>query len=101
LLADNQAPFCLREDLQQGFQWPIFSSVRQVQHEDATFARNRQYYYYLVIHLDAVEKPVEIDKAGPQFVVAKKLVARQSRAANNPFEAAPDAAASGLFEVEE
>jgi hypothetical protein len=67
-----------------------------IQHEDATFARNRQFYYYLVIHLDAVERPVEIDKAGPQFVVSKTPAARRMRS-SNPFEAVADVMTSGLL----
>jgi hypothetical protein len=55
---------------------------------------NSQFYYYHVIHLDTVERPVEIDKAGPQFVVSKKPAARRTRS-SNPFEAAPAAPPSG------
>jgi hypothetical protein len=95
-------PFACEKTFSKAFGGrPSAQYVKLIQHEDATFAHNCQYYYYLVIHLDAVEKPVEIDKAGPQFVVTKKPATRCSRAANSPFEAAPDAAASGLFKLEE
>jgi hypothetical protein len=92
-------PFACEKTFSKSFGGrPSAQYVKMIQHEDATFARNRQFYYYLVIHLDAVEKPVEIDKAGPQFVVAKKPAARRSREASNPFEGAADAASSGLLD---
>jgi hypothetical protein len=68
-----------------------------IQYEDAIFAHNSQFYYYLVIHLDAVERPVEIDNAGPQFVVSKKPAARRTRS-SHPFEAAANVTTSGLLD---
>jgi hypothetical protein len=52
--------------------------VKMTEHENAVFARNRQFYYHLVIHLDALDKPVEINKNGPRFSVSRKPVSRCS-----------------------
>jgi hypothetical protein len=71
--------------------------VKMIEHEDATFASNMQYYYFLVIHLDSVDKPVVIDKAGPRFVVSKKPAARRP-AAGNPWE--PAAVESGGLDLD-
>jgi hypothetical protein len=88
-------PFACEQTFSKAFGGrPTSQYVKMIQHEDATFARNSQFYYYLVIHLDAVEKPVEIEKAGPQFVVSKKPAARRTRSAN-PFEAVPVEEPSG------
>ena len=72
--------------------------VRMIEHEVEMFANNKQFYYTLVIYLEAVEKPNEIIKQGPRFFVASKPASRKSEPVN-PFEspvAVPEAPTSDM-----
>jgi hypothetical protein len=81
-------PFACEKTFSKAFGTTSSQYVKMTEHENAVFARNQQFYYHLVIHLDALDKPVEINKNGPRFSVSRKPVTRRSEMAN-PFEAEP------------
>jgi hypothetical protein len=60
------------------------SYVKMVEHDDPDFKRNKQMYYYLVVNLEAVEEPAEINQQGPSFVIACNPTTRTKV---NPFNA--------------
>ena len=82
-------PFACEKTFSKAFGTSSSQYVKMTEHENAVFARNQQFYYHLVIHLDALDKPVEINKNGPRFSVSRKPMTRRSEMAD-PFETAPD-----------